>query len=221
MVITKFGSRLSIVLEGVLAYLEKAANALIRLGRTIANKPRRIKENRWARANDLRNLLASSQDAIVVTDQDRRLVAANSKALELFGISQSNMRNFSIDAFLADFELPDLDRNGSSFESREAGLNRCKMIRRLDGGLCVTECQFVASIVPRRHLYKFLHVAPYNINPPRFGKGTGRSASLTNVESPSNSIPNATVPAKKDPRHGVRPVFGSECQPKTKSKDKP
>jgi PAS domain-containing protein len=145
-------------------------------------------------------------DAIVVTDGDRRLVAANAKALELFGISESNLGNFTVDAFLANVELPDLDLTDSSFEHREVRVNRCK-IRKLDGGLRVAECQFVAGIVPRRRLYKFLNVAPYKITPPRFAKRNGSAASLRTAESPSNSVPNATVPAKKIPRRGVGPAF--------------
>ena len=157
------------------------------------------------RENDLRNLLASCLDAIVVTDGDRRLVAANAKALELFGISELNMGNFTVDAFLANVERPDFDWKDSSFESREVRVNRCK-IRRLDGGWRVAECQFVASIVPRRHLFKFLNVAPYKITPPRFAKRNGSAAPLRTAESTSNSVPNTTVPTKI-PRHRVGPVF--------------
>jgi PAS domain S-box-containing protein len=181
--------------------LLKAQDAITTLGRTIADKPRRMREVRLTRENDLRSLLASSLDAIVVTDEDRRLVAANEKALELFGISEFNMGNFTVDAFLAKVELPDFDWTDSSFERREFGGSRCK-IRRLDGGLRIAECQFVAGIVPRRDLYKFLNVAPYKITPPEFSKRNGSAASLWAGESSSNSVPNATVPAKKS-GHGV------------------
>jgi PAS domain S-box-containing protein len=204
--ITQLGGQVSSVSRQVTRKLLKARDAITALGRTIADKPRRMREVRLTRENDLRNLLASSMDAIVVTDGDRRLVAANAKALELFGISESNLGNFTVDAFLANVELPDLDLTDSSFEHREVRVNRCK-IRKLDGGLRVAECQFVAGIVPRRHLYKFLNVAPYKITPPRFAKRNGSAASLRTAESPSNSVPNATVPAKKIPRRGVGPAF--------------
>jgi PAS domain-containing protein len=169
--------------------LQKAQNAVAGLARTIADKPRRMREARWSRENELRSLLASSPDAIVVTDSDRCLVAANAKALELFGISEFNMRNFTLDAF-----VPNLDWR-ALFESQEASLNRRK-IRRLDGGLRVAECQFVADIVPRRHLCKFLNVTPYKTALPRCAKGKGSAASLRTVGSPSNSGANASVPAK-------------------------
>jgi PAS domain-containing protein len=170
--ITQLGGQVSGVSRQVTRKLLKAQDAITALGRTIADKPRRIREVRLMRENDLRNLLAISLDAIVVTDGDRRLVAANAKALELFGISEFNMGNFAVDAFLANVELPDFELTDSSFEHREVRVNRCK-IRRLDGGWRVAECHFVAGIVPRRHLYKFLNAAPYKITPPRFAKEMG------------------------------------------------
>jgi PAS domain S-box-containing protein len=186
--------------------LRTAQDAVIGMGRSIADKPRRMRELRLTRENDLRTLLASSPDAIVVTDNERRLVIANAKALELFGISEFNMANFTIDAFLASVVPPDLDWNDSSSEGREVRTNRCK-IRRLDGGWRVAECQFVTGIVPRRHLYKFSNAAPYKITPPKSAKGSGSAASLQAGESPSSSIPSATVATKKIPRHGVGPAF--------------
>jgi len=147
--------------------LQKAQNALTGLARTIADKPRRKREARWARENELGRLLASSLDAIVVTDNGRRLVAANAKALELFGVSEFNIRNFTLDAFVPNFNWSD-----ASF-----GLNRCK-IRRLNGDFRVAECQFVAGIVPRRCLCKFVNVAPYKITLPTCAKRNGSAAPL-------------------------------------------
>jgi hypothetical protein len=66
----------------------------------------------------LRELLASSLDAIVVTNVDRRFVAANPKALHLFGVSEANIRQFTIDAFLLG-QIRYLDGNGLPFISRE------------------------------------------------------------------------------------------------------
>jgi len=166
--IAGLGSQVSAASKQVAMKLQKAQNAVTGLARTIADKPRRRREARWARENELRSLLASSLDAIVVTDSDRRLVAANAKALELFGISESNIRNFTLDAFVPNFDWS--GPSGPSFEGQEARLNPCK-IRRLDGGLRVAECQFVAGIVPRRYLCKFLNVAPYKITLPTCAKG--------------------------------------------------
>jgi len=199
--IAGLGSQVSAASKQVAMKLQKAQTAVTGVARTIADKPRRMREARWTRENELRSLLASSLDAIVVTDRHRRLVAANAKALELFGISEFNMRNFTLDAF-----VPNFDWSDSSFARQEARPNQCK-IRRLDGGLRFAECQFVAGIVPRRHLCKFLNVVPYRTTLPACAKGNGSAASRRTVESPSNSGANATLPAKKIPRHGVRAVF--------------
>ena len=144
--------------------LRNAQNAASGGGRSIAFKPRGIKRSHGTGEKDLRNLMASSLDPVAVTDGNRRLVAANAKALELFGISEFNMRNFALDAFVASVELADFDCSNTWSKGQEARFNRCK-IRRLDGGLFVADCQFVARIVPHRHLCKFLNVAPYKITP--------------------------------------------------------
>jgi hypothetical protein len=72
------------------------------------------------------------------------------------------MRNFTLDAFVASVEQTDFDWSNTWSKGRETRLNRCK-IRRLDGGLLIADCQFLAGIVPHRHLCKFLNVAPYKI----------------------------------------------------------
>jgi PAS domain-containing protein len=201
--IRPLGGRVSSVSRLVTRKLQKAQDTIIALGRTVAEKPRRMREVRLTRENDLRDLLASSPEAIVVTDGGRRLVAANANALELFGISECNFGNFTIDAFLAKVGLPDFDWTDWSDERRQVRGSRCK-IRRLDGGLRFAECQFVPGIVPRRHLYKFLNVAPYKITPPRFSKRNGITASLRAAETSSKSVRNELIPAKES-GHGLGP----------------
>ena len=97
---TKFRSELFIALEQVTVDVQRAQNTFTSLGRSVAQEPRRLQEALRVRENGLRKLLASSLDAVVVTNGDRRLVAANPKALDLLGISEANMRQFTIDAFL-------------------------------------------------------------------------------------------------------------------------
>jgi len=179
--------------------LQEAQTAAIALARNVAHKPRRMQDARKARENDLRSLLAESPDAIVVTDVDRRLVAANEKGLELFGISEFNFGNFTLDTF-----VPNFDCSGSPLESQGDRGKRCK-VRRLDGGLRVAECQFVAGIVPHRCLYRFLSVAPYKIAPPEFAKGIASAAPPRTVKGPTNSGPTTAAPAQKASRHGIRP----------------
>jgi len=54
--------------------------------RTLSREPEDYRKHVRARENDLRELLASSVDAVVVSNLDRRFVAANPNALNLFGV---------------------------------------------------------------------------------------------------------------------------------------
>ena len=154
------------------------------------SKPQGTRRSHRTNENDWHDLVASSPDAVVVTDGNRRLVAANTRALELFGISELNMRNFTLDAFVTSAGPSDFDWSDTRAKGREAKLNRCK-IRRLDGGLLVADCQFVAGIVRRRHLFKFVNVTPYKITPPSCAKRNQCATSETAVKPPANLVPNA------------------------------
>jgi PAS domain S-box-containing protein len=156
---TKFRSELFIASEQVTVHLQRAQNTLTRLGRSVVAKPQRLQEVIRVRENGLRKLLASSLDAIVVTNGDRRFVSANPKALDLFGISETNMGKFTIDAFLPNGQIPDFDGNGPPFIRREERHGKCK-VRRLDGSSRVAEYIFVANFVPLRHLSRFRDVTP-------------------------------------------------------------
>jgi PAS domain-containing protein len=151
--ITTFSSQLFAALEQVSVHLRRALNTVAGRGKNAIGKTRRLQEARRARENDLRELLASSLDAIVVTNVDRRFVAANPKALHLFGVSEANIRQFTIDAFLLG-QIRYFDGNGLPFISREEKQGECQ-IRRLDGSLRLTEYILVANFVPFRHLFKF------------------------------------------------------------------
>ena len=89
-----------------------------------------------------------------MTNVDRRFVAANPKALHLFGVSETNLRQFTIDAFVLESEILYFDGNGLPFISREETQGECK-IRRLTGSLRIAEYIFVANFVPFRHLFIF------------------------------------------------------------------
>jgi len=151
--ITNFRSQLFAALEQVTAHLRRVLSTLTGPGKNALEKTRRLQEARRARENDLRELMASSLDAIVVTNVDRRFVAANPKALHLFGVSEANIRQFTIDAFLLD-HIRYFDGSGLPFISREEKQGECQ-IRRLDGSLRLTEYIFVANILPFRHLFRF------------------------------------------------------------------
>jgi len=157
--ITKLGLELFIALKQLTLRAQLAKNAFVRWGNRVVDKPRRLREALRAREIGLRRILASSPDAIIVTSGDRRFVAANPKALDLFGISEANIRKFTIDAFIPSSKIPDFDVAGSSFMKREERRGKCN-IRRLDGTLRVAEYVFVANFIPRQHLSRFRVVIP-------------------------------------------------------------
>jgi PAS domain-containing protein len=130
--------------------LRQVQNKFVGLVESVVDKPRQLRP----RENDLQNLLSSSQDAVVVTSVDHRFVAANPKALSLFGISERNMKMFTIDAFLSRGQIPLFDEIGASFTSGKERCGEC-VIRRLDGSSGVAEYSFVANYVPFLHVCRF------------------------------------------------------------------
>jgi PAS domain-containing protein len=154
MKITNFSSHLFGALEQATVDLRRALNTLTEPGKNVLEKTRRLQEARRERENDLQELLASSVDAVVVSDVDRRFVAANPNALHLFGVSEANMTQFTIDAFLLESEILYFDGNDLPFISRGETQGECK-IRRLTGSQRIAEYIFVANFVPFRHLFIF------------------------------------------------------------------
>jgi PAS domain S-box-containing protein len=157
MELTKYRSQVSAALEHMTVFLRQEQTKLMKLGRIVADKPRRVREAVRARENELRDLLASSADPIVVTDVGCRFVAANQKGLDLFGVSESNVRMFNIDAFISVGQMAYFDVNGTPFIGRTERHRQCS-IKRLDGSLRVAEYIFVANFVPYRHLSRFVNV---------------------------------------------------------------
>jgi PAS domain S-box-containing protein len=164
--IAKFRSLLFVALKQMTLHLQRAQKTLTRLVRSVIDKPRRLQEVRRASENDLRKLLANSLEATVVTDGDHRLVYANPKALDLFGVSELNMRKFTIDTFLSHCQILELRRKWFAIR-RDERYGKCK-ISRLDGSLRVAEYIFVANVTSRQDLYRFLNVAPPGITQLRF-----------------------------------------------------
>jgi PAS domain S-box-containing protein len=161
--LARLGSQLYSALRQTTVPFQRAQGALASAGRSVIERPRKIREAHRARETDLQRLLTNSADAIVVTNDKRRLVDANPKALDLFGVSDSNMRNFTIDTFLSDCQI--LERRRKWFAiRRDEKYGRCK-IRRLDGSLRVAEYILVANVVHGQHLYRFLNVVAARITP--------------------------------------------------------
>jgi PAS domain-containing protein len=155
--ITKFSWQLLVALKQAPARFWQTLEPLTERGKNVLDKTRHLQETRRARENDLRELLASSVDAVVVTNIDHRFIAANPIALHLFGVSESNITQFTIDAFLFEGEILHLDGNGLPFVSREETQGECK-IRRLTGNLRIADYIFVANFVPFRHLFIFRNI---------------------------------------------------------------
>ena len=155
--IAKCESQLFAASEQVTAHFRQVPNTFGRLARSVIEKPRRLQKVLRARENNLRKLLAGSVDAIVMMDVDRRFVAANPKALDLFGVSETNMKKFSINVFLSHGQTPYFAGYGSAFIRREKRHSECK-IRRLDGTLRVAEYLVVRHFLPNRHVCRFRNV---------------------------------------------------------------
>lgn len=157
--IRKLGSQLSSAFEQEASRLRRAQSALGGLVNRVIEKPRRLRQELDARENELRELVASSLDAVVVTNDNHRLVAANPKALELLGVSEKNLGSFSLGVFFLHGPNLGFDGTGSPFINRRETRGKCK-IRRLDGSLQLAECVFVANFVPFRNLCRFYDVTP-------------------------------------------------------------
>jgi PAS domain S-box-containing protein len=164
--IAEFRLSLFNALKKVTVHFQRAQETLTRLGRSVIDKPRMLQEARRISESNLQKLLANSPDAIVVTDGDHRFVCANPKALDLFGVTELNMRKFSIDAFLSHRQILELRRKWFAIR-RDERYGKCK-IRRLDGSLRVADYIFVDNFISRQDLYRFQNVAPPRITQLRF-----------------------------------------------------
>jgi PAS domain S-box-containing protein len=111
----------------------------------------RLQDGLRDREKHLARLLASSGDAIVVTDDAHRLLGANQAALDLLGVSRKNIAMFTIDAFLPYGKAHCFDRNVPRFIHGPERCGECQ-VRRLDGGLRDVEFIFRANFILDRHL---------------------------------------------------------------------
>src|SRR5207249_11691526 len=97
MEITKFRSQRFAAFGQTTVYLQRTQNMLLRLARSIAEKRWRLQEALRARENDLRKLLASSLDAIVVTNGKSSKVTSNPMALYVYTILYAQITKITID----------------------------------------------------------------------------------------------------------------------------
>ena len=203
---TKFRWQLFIALEQVAVRLLEVQYLLTRLGKSVAGKPRRLREAVRARENGLRMLLESSVDAIAVINADRRFVGANQKALDLFGISEANMNKFTVDAFFSHDQALKFDVDGLPLTRRRAAKHGKCEIRRLDGRLRIAEYIFVSHFAPFRHLCRFRNIAEINEYRPATLRTLGnRLIVCTNREAQQKTCCSKGVVAE-------RPLWLQACQ---------
>jgi PAS domain-containing protein len=149
------------MLDGVGASLHPVRVRLVDFGDRVKNRHWRLQERFREREKYLSRLLADSSEAMVVTDDAHRLLAANRAALDLFGISERNLGKFTIDAFLGNDQVHCFERVGPSFKRAER-LGRCE-ITPLHGKPKAVEFSFQENVLLGRHLSKFREVSgrPY------------------------------------------------------------
>jgi PAS domain S-box-containing protein len=150
----KFRLNFRAALEQVTVHLRKLNSTLAKVRVRVVEKPRKLQVAIRERENDLPRLLEMAPDAMVVMNTELRFVAANPKALDVFGISETNMPMFSMDAFLPRRQILCFDEDGAPLISRKEWHGECR-IRRLDGSLRIAEYIFVANYLPFRHLCMF------------------------------------------------------------------
>jgi len=155
-----FRARLFTFFENVSVRLQRARDALASVKQKAIKEHQRWQEVLLERKGRVGHLLADSLEAVVVTNDNRRLLAANPPALALLGVSPKNLEKFTIDAFLPASELLEFERNGPVFLRGRERRGECE-IRRLDGSRRVVEYTFQANFVPRRHLSRFRDVTDH------------------------------------------------------------
>jgi PAS domain S-box-containing protein len=166
--VVKLRTQLYVAWGQVSARVQQGQNTLTGLGRSVIDKPRRLKKSLLMRENHLRKLLASSPDAIVVTNVEHRFVAANRKGLDLFGVSETNLRTFTIALFFSRAQILEFQGIGSRARRRGETHSKCE-IRRLDGSLRIAEYTYVANFAPSQHLYRFRNIVTTNQQHPLTG----------------------------------------------------
>jgi PAS domain-containing protein len=150
----KVTSRLFAAVERTNAFLLSAREALIDLGHRAKAGHLRLQQALREKENHLAKLLADSADPMVVTDSERRFVAANSAALALFNVSRKNIRNFTIDAFLTPSEIHCFEHKGPPFVKGAVQAGECA-IKCLGGQAKVVNFTFRRNFMLGRDLIEF------------------------------------------------------------------
>ena len=92
----------------------------------------------------------------LLSDDKHRLIEANQAALSMLGISERNIKKFTIDTFVSCPE-PAFAQLDQSLMKKQKEWHICK-IRRLDGSPMVGEFTLQGNVYPGKHLSRFRNV---------------------------------------------------------------
>ena len=158
---TRIRSGLLVAIEQASACFKETQRMVVAVKSRARQEHQRLQGALRERENHLTKLLADSFVAIVVMNDAHSFLAANQAALTLFGISDKNIGNFAIDAFLPWSQIPWFERSGPPLIRGRERWGECR-IRRLDGSSKKVEFTFQANFVPGRHLSRFREIASHN-----------------------------------------------------------
>ena len=131
---------------------------LAHFGHVLRNGRSRLQEALQRRETELAKVLVDSSEPVVVTDDAHRILAANTAALMLLGVSAGNFHRFAIDAFLPSEQIHYFERNGPRFVKSDERVGECE-IRPLVGKPKVVEFSFQENYTLGSHVSKFHVVA--------------------------------------------------------------
>ena len=138
--------------------VQSVHRALIHFGHVVRTGRSRLQEVLRKPDTELAKILIDSTEPVVVTNDAHRILAANTAALTLLGVSETNLHRFAIDAFLPSEQVRYFERNGPRFGRSAERVGECE-IRPLIGRPKVVEFSFQENYTLGSHVSKFHVVA--------------------------------------------------------------
>ena len=150
--------RLHVAAHQVGQRVQSVRRAFIHFGHVVRTRRSRLQEVLRKQETELAKILIDSTEPVVVTDDAHRILAANTAALTLFGVSEANLHRFAIDAFLPSEQVHYFQRNGPRFIKSAERRGECE-IRPLGGNPKVVEFSFQENYTLGSHISRFHIVA--------------------------------------------------------------
>jgi PAS domain-containing protein len=138
--------------------VQSLRRALIHFGHVVRTGRSRLQEVLRKPETELAKILIDATEPVVVTNDAHRILAANTAALTLLGVSEANLHRFAIDAFLPSAQVHYFERNGPRFGRSALRVGECE-IRPLVGKPKVVEFSFQENYTLGSHVSKFHIVA--------------------------------------------------------------